>query len=164
MQAMLEGSLGVSGPCKCQLSCLTWSKLAYDHSVKLVCCSIFIPLLTLYEFLDFVLHAHPPFYSPTLLLPVNNSWSIYLGCLNHYIGIWQTLQRSSTVLKYHYRQRVVHGHPKCRMMQLTMTPRLHSCKLVDLISSFLLSTLQFISSWPVIYLLHQIYFAAGQDS
>ena len=49
LQAMFEGSIGVSVPFTLYLSCGIWSKLAYDNSVKLVCCSRWIPLLTLYE-------------------------------------------------------------------------------------------------------------------
>ena len=132
--------------------------------MNLVCCFSLIHLLTLYEFLFFGLHAHPPFYLPALLLPQNISWRIFVGCRYHHTGTWHPWQSSATPLQHHDSQRVGHGHPQYRIMQLPMTPHLHSGKLVDLVSSFVLSTLQFLSPCPVISLLTRLYFADGQYS
>ena len=75
LQAMLEGSLGVSGPHKLHISCVTLSNLALDSSVWQGCFSNWIPLPTLYEPFLFGFHSHPPFYSHNSLLCFN-TWGI----------------------------------------------------------------------------------------
>ena len=108
--------------------------------------------------LIFGLHAHPPFYSPTWLLPTNTSWSIFIGCSYQHNGTWRPIKRSAAALQHHIIKRLVQGHPQSRMMQLTMILCLHSGKFVDLISSFALSNLQFISPFRLISLLPQLFF------
>ena len=137
---MIEGSLGVSG---------NFTGLAYDHSVDLFCFSISKPLLTLYDFLFFGIHAHPMFYSPAWLLPGNTSWGVLVGYCYHHTGTWQPWQRSETDLQQHYIQRLIHDHPQSCLMQLSTTPRLHSGKSVDRFTSFVLSTLLSLSPFPV---------------
>ena len=112
----------------------------------------------------FGFHSHRPFCSHALLLHGSTWGVIIIGCLNRYTRTWHPWQRSTSVLKHHDSQRVHHVHPKSRLMQLTMNPRLHSGNLVDLVSPFVLSTLKFLSPWPVISLLPQLYFEDGKDS
>ena len=56
-----------------------------------------------------------------------------------------------------------HGHPQDWLIQLPMTPCLHSVNFVNLLSLFELSYLQFISHFPVISLIPQLSFADGLD-
>ena len=71
---------------------------------------------------------------------------------------------SEKSLRHHESQRVSHYHPQYCMMQLPMTPRLHSGKLVDRFSTFVISTLLFLSTCLVISILPQLSFEDGQDS
>ena len=131
--------------------------------MKLFCCSKLITLLTLYKNSFFGIHANPHFYSPASLLPGNTSWRIFLECYYQHTGTWQTWKCYATTLQHQNSQRVFHIHPKYHLVQLLMTPHLYSGKSVDHISTFVLSTLQFLSPWPVISLLPQLHFAGGQD-
>ena len=54
--------------------------------MMLTFCSIWIPLLTLND-ICFGLHAHPPFYSHTLLIPGNLSRMIFFGVVITTAGI-----------------------------------------------------------------------------
>ena len=74
----------------------------------------------------------------------------------------KALEISTNDLQDHESQRVGHGYLKYWLMQLLMTPIIHSGKLVDRFSSFVLSTLLFLSPCPVISLLLQLYFSDGQ--
>ena len=113
--------------------------------------------------LFFGIHYYPHFYSPTWVLPGNNSWSIFLGCQYHYTRTWRTLQRSETAVQHHGIPRVSHGNYQPMVIQLPMTPCLHLGKFVNLVYSFVLSTLQFLSPCPVISLLPQLYVLGGKE-
>ena len=65
----------------------------------------------------------------------------FLGWHYHHTGTSGPWQRSVTSFQHQGSQRLGHGHPQYRLMQLPITPCLHSGKSVDLVYSFVLSTL-----------------------
>ena len=83
-------------------------------------------------------HAHPLFYSHAWLIIGNTLRMIVIWCHNHHTGPWQTWKCSATSVKHHDSPRVGHVHPQSRLIQLPMTPNLHSDKFVDLIYLFVL--------------------------
>ena len=156
---MLEGYLGVSVTCKLHLFCGTQFTLAYDDSVCHGCCSIWTPLLTLYATFLFGFHAYPPFYSPVWLLHGNIWGMIFLGCFNNHTRAWFHWHHSATAAQNHYNPRVGHGHHKYRLMQLPINNHLHSGKSGDLLSSYIMSTLQFLYPCPMVSFLPKLSFA-----
>ena len=129
----------------------------------ILCCSRWIHLLTLYKTYFFGVHEHPHFYSHSWLLPGNTPLKIFLGCRYHHTGTWRTLQCSATDVQHHDRPRVGHVHPQSWLIQLPMNNCLNSDNLFDLVSSFVMSTLKFLSPWLVISLLPQLSFSGGWD-
>ena len=144
LHVMLVGSPGVSGPCTLQLYFVTRSKLYWDHSAWHGCFSRFITLLTPCATFLFGFHDNSPFHSHAWLLR-SNTWEVKIySCRYHRADTWRPWQCAATAPKENYCPRVGHDQPQSQLMQLPMTTRLYPGKSGDLLSSCVMTTLQFI--------------------
>ena len=106
--------------------------------------------------------------SSFLVISLITSWKYllegFLGWCYRHTGTWHNLQCSTTALQNPNSQRVGHGRPQSRLMQLPMTPHLHSGNFFR--PSYFICTVNFKISSPclLISLLPQLSFEGVKDS